>query len=184
MVEDTPADTQTEQPVEDDDTITNVSSAESRGEVRDEAPRKSQNHKSPRRTIKTKPTKQDKLEANNLLEEASEILENCISCGMCKSLCPVFKTIREESISPRGKAILLKEKILDKVLFQCTLCKACEQECPLNIKVCDAIRKAREAAVLKGKSLASNEEMIKNTRKHGNPFGKGDVADLEKLYCC
>jgi len=140
--------------------------------------------KNAKRTAKSKPTKQEKLEADNLLEEASEILDNCINCGMCKALCPVFKTIREESVSPRGKAILLKEKILDKVIYQCTLCKACEHKCPLNIKVCDAIRKAREAAVLKGKGLKSNEEMIKNARKHGNPFGNSEVKDLEKLYCC
>jgi len=37
---------------------------------------------------------------------------------------------------------------------------------------------------LKGKGLKSNEEMIANIRKYGNPFGKGDVKDNEKLYCC
>jgi len=131
-----------------------------------------------------KPTAQDKVEANNLIEEVVEILEPCIKCGACKSLCPVFKTLREEAVSPRGKAILLSDKILDKIVFQCNLCKACESKCPLNIKVCDAIRKAREAMVLKGHGLKSNKEMIDNVRKTGNPFGKGDVKDLEKLYCC
>jgi len=130
-----------------------------------------------------KPTKSDLIEANNLLEEVSEILEPCVRCGMCKSICPVFKTLREEGVSPRGKAILLSDKILDKVVFQCNLCKGCEQKCPLGVKVCDAIRKAREAMVLKGKGLKSNEEMIKNVRKTGNPFGKGDV-NPDKLYCC
>lgn len=133
---------------------------------------------------KDKPTKQDLIEANNLLEEVQEILEPCVKCGMCKSICPVFKTLREEAVSPRGKVILLSDKVLDKIIFQCNLCKGCEEKCPLDIKVCDAIRKAREAMVLKGKGLKSNKEMIENVRKTGNPFGKMTEKDKDKLYCC
>ena len=130
-----------------------------------------------------KPSKSDIIEADNLVEEVTEILSPCIKCGMCKSICPVFKVLRDEVVSPRGKAIVLSDKVLDKIIFQCTLCRGCEEKCPLEIKVCDAIGKAREAMVLKGKGLKSNEEMIKNVRKSGNPFGKGDV-DPDKLYCC
>jgi Fe-S oxidoreductase len=128
--------------------------------------------------------KQDLIEAKNLLEEASGVLEKCIQCGMCKALCPVFKVLREEAVSPRGKAVMLSDKVLDKVVFECNLCKACEQRCPLNIKVCDAILKAREAAVLKGQGLKSNEEMIENVRKTGNPFGNDVEKSKDKLYCC
>jgi glycolate oxidase iron-sulfur subunit len=131
-----------------------------------------------------RPTAQDKIEANNLLEEVAEILEPCIRCGMCKSLCPVFKVLREEPITPRGKVHLLSDKTLDKIIFQCNLCKACEHKCPLDIKVCDAIKKAREAMVLKGKGLKGNKEMMDNVRKHGTPFGKLTEKDKEKLYCC
>ena len=126
----------------------------------------------------------DKIEAKNLQEEITEILSPCIKCGMCKSLCPVFKILREEAVSPRGHAIVLSNKTLDKIVFQCTLCKACEQKCPLNIKICDAIRKAREALVLQGKGLKSNEEMISNVKKTGNPFGDCDNDCGDKLYCC
>ncbi|MDH3352888.1 MAG: (Fe-S)-binding protein [Nanoarchaeota archaeon] len=130
-----------------------------------------------------KPTESDKIEASNLLEEASETFDSCTRCGMCKSLCPIFKVLKEERVSPRGKGVILSEKITDKVLFECTLCKACEQRCPLGIKICDAIRKGREAMALRGKGLKSNEEMIKNIRKYRNPFGKGEI-NKEKLYCC
>lgn len=131
-----------------------------------------------------KPTKQDKIRAENLLEEVSEDLEKCIKCGMCKSLCPVFKILREEAVSPRGKAIILTDKILDKIIFQCNLCKACEEKCPLNIKVCDSILKAREAMVLQGKELKQNKEMIENIRKYNNPIGNVKEGDKQKLYCC
>ncbi len=132
---------------------------------------------------KNKPAKSELIESANLIEEASEIFESCTRCGMCKSLCPVFRALKEERVSPRGKGIILSEKIMDRVLFECTLCKGCEEKCPLEIKICDAIRKGREAMVLRGKSLKSNTEMIDNTRKHGNPFGKGEI-DKSKLYCC
>jgi len=131
-----------------------------------------------------KKIKQDKIQANNLLEEASTTLDGCIKCGMCKSLCPVFKILREEKVSPRGQSILLQEKILDEIAFKCNLCRACEEKCPLDLKICDAILKAREALVLRGKGLESNEEMIKNIRETGNPFGKDEPNKDGKLYCC
>ena len=74
---------------------------------------------------------------------------------------------------------------MDKILFECNMCKACEISCPLDVKVCEAVLKAREAMVLLGKGLKGNEEMIANIRKYGNPFGEGDVSgDDGKLYCC
>ncbi len=130
-----------------------------------------------------KVSESDKIESDNLLEEASGIFESCVKCGMCKALCPVFGVLKEEEVSARGKGILLSEKVMDKVLFECSLCRACEEKCPVGIKVCDAVRKAREAMVLRGKGLKGNEEMIANVRKSGNPFGR-DAKDSEKLYCC
>jgi Fe-S oxidoreductase len=134
--------------------------------------------------MKNKISKQDKIEAGNLMEDASEIFEKCINCGMCKGQCGVFRVLREEQYSPRGKRDLAIEKIADKIVFECNVCKACEVSCPLNVKVCDAVLKVREAMVLKGKGLKSNEEMIRNIRKTGNPFGKMTDKDKEKLYCC
>ncbi len=133
--------------------------------------------------MKKKSTELDMIEANNLMEEASEIFSSCIQCGMCKAICPAFKVLKEERVSARGKGIIISDKVMDKVVFECTLCKGCEQKCPMNIMICDAIKKVREAMVLKGKGLRSNEKMIENIRKFGNPFGKGEV-DKDKLYCC
>ena len=133
---------------------------------------------------KKKITKTNNIEADNLMEEASNIFDSCVQCGMCKSICPVFKVLKEERVSARGKGIIISDKTMNKVVFECTLCGGCEKKCPLEIKICDAVRKVREAMVLKGKGLKSNKEMIENIRKHGNPFGKMSDADKEKLYCC
>jgi glycolate oxidase iron-sulfur subunit len=128
--------------------------------------------------------KQNKIEVNNLLEDVSTELEKCIKCGMCKNLCPVFKILREESVSPRGKSIILSEKLLGEVIFKCNLCKACEEKCPLELKICDKIVKAREAMVLSGKEIKQNKEMIENIRKYSNPIGEVKEGEKAKLYCC
>lgn len=120
-----------------------------------------------------------------LNKEIQDIVGKCIKCGMCKSLCPVFKTILEEQFSPRGKAILLNEKILNEIVFKCNLCGACKVKCPLNLELDKAFRNAREVLVLEGKELEENKEMIKNIREFGNPFGKVDKGKTpDKLYCC
>jgi len=54
-----------------------------------------------------------KIEADNLIEEASEIFDSCVKCGMCKAICPMFKVLREEQYSGRGKAVLVSDKVMD-----------------------------------------------------------------------
>ena len=95
------------------------------------------------------------IELENAKEEIKEIVENCIKCGRCKLLCPVFKVMREEQYSPRGKAILLENCNFEKIVYDCTLCKACENQCPANIKICEAIVKARGVLVRQKKEIES-----------------------------
>lgn len=125
-----------------------------------------------------------KVELKNILVDIQETLSPCIKCGMCKSLCPVFKTIKLEEISPRGHSIMLDKEILNELVYQCNLCKACEQNCPLNLKICDAILRAREFLVVSGKELETNKEMISLIRKTGNPFDENSSVSDDKLYCC
>lgn len=110
------------------------------------------------------------IEQSNAKEEIIEIVEKCIKCGLCKELCPVLKVLREEQYSPRGHAILLSNKIYDKILFDCTLCKACEEKCPLSLKLCTAIRKSRQVLNLKEKEHPENAKMLKRATEGKNPY--------------
>jgi glycolate oxidase iron-sulfur subunit len=110
------------------------------------------------------------VEEKNAKEEVIEIMEKCIKCGLCKELCPVFKEILEEQYSPRGHAILLSNKIYEDFVFDCTLCKACEEKCPLNLEICKAIRKARQALNLKGKEHPKNKEPLRRFSEGKNPY--------------
>ena len=126
----------------------------------------------------------DRIEAGNLMEEASEIFDSCVQCGLCKGRCGVFRVLRGEGLSARGKGDLLSGKIMDKILFECNLCRACEESCPLGGKVCEAVLKGREAMVLLGRGLKENEKMIGNVRRTGSPFGAKSSTGEEKLFCC
>ncbi len=111
------------------------------------------------------------IEINNAKEEMKEIAEKCIRCGLCNQICPVLKILREEFHSPRGMMILLDNGVFEKIVYDCTLCKSCEVNCPLDIKVCDAVILARKILVNSKKELEKNKEMIENLRKTGNILG-------------
>ncbi len=114
------------------------------------------------------------IESDNAKEEIKEIVEKCFKCGFCKALCPVLKVLRTEQYSARGKAILLDNNYVDKIVYDCTLCKACEKMCPLDLKLCDAFIKARKILVEQKKEVSENKEMIENLGKTGNIFGEED----------
>lgn len=110
-------------------------------------------------------------------------LKKCSLCGLCKASCPVFKVLLAETSGPRGKAILIKNSVLNEIFYKCTLCKACKVECPAGIDL--EIDKIRERLVKNKIETEANEKMINNIRKYGNPFGKVKKGKIpEELYCC
>jgi glycolate oxidase iron-sulfur subunit len=111
------------------------------------------------------------VEEHNAKQEVKEIVERCINCGLCKSLCPVFQVIREESYSPRGKSILLNNNDYEKLVYSCTLCKACELKCPMKIKLCTAFIKARKVLVEQKKENSGAKAVMKNLNKTKNIYG-------------
>ena len=119
-----------------------------------------------------------------MAEKKKNTVDRCVQCGMCRNVCPVFKILKDEKYSPRGKAFIVKEKKeIDYSFYECSLCGACYQSCYNDVLL--PVKKKRAEMIKKGKETEANKKMIENVRKYGNPFGKVKKGDkIDELYCC
>jgi len=80
------------------------------------------------------------LDKNNYLKE----LNKCSKCGLCQTVCPIFKETFNECDCPKGKIIMLEgvmkgnlkldEKIIH-YLKKCDDCNLCKNSCPAGINI-------------------------------------------------
>ena len=79
-------------------------------------------------------------------------IQDCVFCGNCKTNCPTYKETSKESISARGRVALIRHLNqslikptyeLNKKIFSCLLCGACNLSCPLKIDITQSIYDAR-----------------------------------------
>ena len=124
-----------------------------------------------------------KLVVDDLQEEifSVKISEECVKCGLCNQ-CPVFLATRNEGFSSRARASL---EIKDRdVFYTCTLCRLCEEICPVGVKVTDRIIRFRNILVKIGAVPEKSMEMVEKVRKHGNPFGVVKGKEVVDWHCC
>jgi len=69
-------------------------------------------------------------------------LQNCGKCGLCLSVCPVYKVLTQEHDSPRARLQLIKyyknKKLisssgLKQIISKCLMCGSCAAICPSGI---------------------------------------------------
>ena len=91
-----------------------------------------------------------------LLSDLQDALANCMKCGNCMAVCPIYKETSKESSVARGK-ISLMEAVLngtlpitagfDTIMAKCLNCKSCTSKCPCGVKADELILRGRHAAV-------------------------------------
>jgi iron-sulfur cluster protein len=127
------------------------------------------------------------------IEDGLEEALYCINCGSCLYFCPVYRQIFDNYgfhyLSGIGvtKTSFMSDlnTAFEKGLYFCTTCKACKQNCPLEIDVVELVKKVREKAVKNKIETEANRKMMENVRKVGNPFGEVKEGEIPKeLYCC
>jgi len=91
-----------------------------------------------------------------LFKELDDELVNCMRCGMCQAVCPVFGQTGRETDVTRGKIALL-EGLASKLvsdpkgvydsLGRCLMCGTCAANCPSGVNIMDIFLKARAIMV-------------------------------------
>jgi glycolate oxidase iron-sulfur subunit len=91
-----------------------------------------------------------------LLADIEDAIANCMKCGNCMEVCPIYKELQNETAVARGKLALIEAVIdgrsdisagFDKRMAMCVSCKACAAKCPCGVKADELILRGRQAAV-------------------------------------
>lgn len=86
------------------------------------------------------------------LEDFKEDINKCSKCGLCQSVCPVYKITGNDCAVSRGKFIMLDgvlkgdlklNKNINKYLDLCLKCDKCKNFCPSAIDVCKIFETAK-----------------------------------------
>jgi Fe-S oxidoreductase len=112
---------------------------------------------------------------------------SCTECGRCQSQCPAWHT--DKPLSPKLLIMAMRDHAMSKVvesdalvgengpisldvLWSCTMCGACVNECPVDIEHVDHIVNMRRFQVLVESEFPSElGGTFRNLEKAGNPWG-------------
>ena len=106
----------------------------------------------------------------------------CVECGRCQVNCPAWgagKELNPKAIILQTQAGLLgkpsETKLVDlysaKVLWQCTTCGACENQCPVGIEHLPLLIGARRGLVSNGEAPEYLGAMYNNLERRSNIWG-------------
>ncbi|MDR0437352.1 MAG: LUD domain-containing protein [Bacteroidales bacterium] len=98
---------------------------------------------------------------------------NCIHCGACASVCPVYKLVGGEPygdvyVGPVGSVVnpfMMDFYYAAHQSYACTLCKRCTEVCPMNIPIHELILQNRREAVRREFYVTLDRSKIKQLRK-------------------
>lgn len=91
-------------------------------------------------------------EAMHKLEDFKDEINKCSKCGLCQSVCPIYKLTGNDCAVSRGKFVMLDgvlkgdlklNKNINKYLDLCLKCDKCSNFCPSAIDVCKIFETAK-----------------------------------------
>lgn len=86
------------------------------------------------------------------LEDYADDINKCSKCGLCQSVCPVYKITGNDCAVSKGKFVMLEgvlkgdlelTKTINKYLEMCLKCGKCTAFCPSGIDVCEIFQTAK-----------------------------------------
>ncbi len=131
-------------------------------------------------------------------------LATCTECGRCQSVCPAWTTgkplspkllimgLRDNMFASANRLIsgesdgdvatLVPTTIDPDVLWSCTTCGSCVEQCPVDIEHIDAIIDMRRYEVLMESRFPSEASLLlRNLENQGDPWGLGSSKRTEWL---
>ncbi len=128
----------------------------------------------------------------------------CTECGRCQSVCPAWTTgkplspkllimgLRDNMFASADRllsgeasgdvATLVPSTIDPDVLWSCTTCGSCVEQCPVDIEHVDAIIDMRRYEVLMESRFPSEASLLlRNMENQGDPWGLGSSKRTEWL---
>lgn len=117
------------------------------------------------------------------LKEAGIDILKCMQCGMCTGSCP---SGRHTSLNVRRlvrHAMKSPDVLKDKELWMCTTCYNCQERCPRNINIVDAILKIRSIAAHEGIILPEHKHVIELLLEYGHaiPIDEMNMKKREEI---
>lgn len=111
--------------------------------------------------------------------ESKRNAEACRFCWMCRHICTVSNVTGNEADTPRAKGLMVSmvsrgepyDAEMAEIMYHCSLCDACANDCVTNYKPSQYIREARTLAVQEEMEPASVHKAIENLTEKGNLFG-------------
>ena len=108
----------------------------------------------------------------------------CVECGRCQVNCPAWGAGKE--LNPKTLVLQTKDALLagrrearlvdiysEKVLWQCTTCGACENQCPVGVEHLPLIVGSRRGLVSNGDAPGYLSGMYTNLERRSNIWGLG-----------
>ena len=92
------------------------------------------------------------------LQDYADDINKCSKCGLCQSVCPVYKIMGNDCAVSRGKFVMLDgvlkgdlklNKNIEKYLDLCLKCGKCKDFCPSDIDVCKIFDTAKHECARK-----------------------------------
>jgi len=106
-------------------------------------------------------------------------LYRCVSCGNCRSVCPVFEQTGRESKNTRGRILIIRDvyegKLTDDSVFDsintCTTCGYCAATCPAGVHPPDLVEGVRSGLVSSGKMTPVQMKIRDTVSQFSNTLG-------------
>jgi Fe-S oxidoreductase len=113
----------------------------------------------------------------------------CSRCGFCQAVCPVYGSTLRPACNARGKMLILKEVMDNRIelndelidtLFQCTTCANCYHNCPSGVNVPEIIKQVRKDMVHIGSCHPAFTGMNEVLQQHDNIYAEDEMEDFER----